>query len=160
MFVEFFSIFDLNTWWGLILQHRVLRILRQHPVTSHLAPLWVPLPLLGTHSHRPSSLASAKPDWLQLIFSGSTCVWLALTLLLRVTRLCSVLPWGPCWRLCLMSWCLTILGLFFLFFYEFVNSWRGWAVSFCHQWGARHRTSGYEWMLTECSNPVWLTQNV
>lgn len=50
LFVEFFSIFDLNIWWVLILQHRVLRILWQHRVTSHFAPLWVPLPLLGIHS--------------------------------------------------------------------------------------------------------------
>ena len=55
------------------------------------------LPLLGIHSHLPSSLASTSPDWLQLIFSGSMCVWLALTPLLQVTCLCAELPWGLWW---------------------------------------------------------------
>ena len=38
----------------------MLRILWLLPVTSHFAPLWAPLPLLGIYSHLPSSLASAE----------------------------------------------------------------------------------------------------
>ena len=66
MFVGCFSIFHLNIWWA---------FLWLYLVTSDFAPLWGPLLLLGIHFLLPSTLASTKPDWLQFIFSGSTCVY-------------------------------------------------------------------------------------
>ena len=65
---------------------------------------------------------------------------------------------GVC--LCLMSWCLTILGCLILFSHKFMSSWRGQTVSFYYQWGAWPRTCGYECLLKECSNPVQLTHSV
>ena len=65
---------------------------------------------------------------------------------------------GAC--LCLMSWCLSLLGCLILFPHKFMRSWRRGAVSFCHQWGAPPRTCGYECLLNECSNLVWLAHSV
>ena len=97
-FIEILSIFHLNIWWVFILQHKLFIILWLHPVTSHLCTFVRAPPSAGnTLSHLPSSLASTSPNWLPLIFSASMYVWIALTLLLWVTNLCSVLPWGPCW---------------------------------------------------------------
>ena len=131
MFVDFQKMFHLNIWWVFILEHRVLRIFWEYPVTSHFASLWGLRPLLEIHTHLPSPLVSASPNWLLLIFSGSTCVWLVLFLLLWVTWLSSVLLWGCAGCLCLMSWCLTNFVFFFknvhthhttsfLFLYSFI----------------------------------------
>lgn len=97
-FIEIFSIFHLNIWWVFILQHKVFIILWLHPVTFYLCTFVRAPPAAGnTLSHLPSFLACTSPDWLLLIFLGSLYVWIALTLLLWVTHLCSVLLWGPCW---------------------------------------------------------------
>lgn len=154
----FFYIFHLNIWWVF------------YSSTGYLEFSGISLSLLTLHlcggppsdgNTLSSSLFSGLcQPWLQLIFLRSTFMQLALTPLLHVTQLCSGLLWGLYGCLCLMSWCVTVLGCLILFLHKFMSSWRWWAVSFCHQWGAWHRTCGFECMLNECSNSVSLVQNV
>ena len=128
----FFYIFHLNIW------HSSLSLLTLHlcggpPSAGNT--LW-------------SSLFSGLCQlWLQLIFSRSTFMQLALTPLLCVTQFCSELLWGLCGCLFLMFCCLTVVGCLILFLHKFMSSWRWWAVSFCHQWGAWPRTCGFECLL-------------
>ena len=147
MFVGCFSIFHLNIWWA---------FLWLYLVTSDFAPLWGPLPLLGIHFLLPSTLASTKPDWLQFIFSGSTCVydlpWLHCSS-------CTPLLWAPLGAVLTVS--VHCLPSFLV-----ANS----LLQHVHEplegtgcvllWGAWPRTCDYECLLNECSNPVWLMQNV
>ena len=92
IFNFFFLTFHFNIWWVFLHQHRIFRLLWPYPVTSHLCTLWEPRPLLEIHSYLPSSLASASPDELQLIFSGSASTWLALSCMPLLWA-----PWGLCW---------------------------------------------------------------
>ena len=89
-----------------------------------------------------------------------TCPSMLIAALFTIARqdMCFQRGHGVC--LCLMSWCLTILGCLILFSHKFMSSWRGQTVSFCYQWGAWPRTCGYECLLKECSNPVQLTNSV
>ena len=115
-FVEYFSIFHLNIWWVIYFS------------TGHLEFSGSFLSLLTLHlcggppsagNTLSSSLFSGLcQPWLQLIFSRSTFMQLALTPLLCVTQLCSELLWGLCGCLCLMSWCVTVLGCLILFLHK------------------------------------------
>ena len=116
------------------------------------------LPLLGIHSHLPSTLASAKPDWLQLIFSESLCVLLALTPLLWGTRLCAGLLRGLCWLPLSIVFVSHNFGVSYSLPSQVHEPLEGTGCVFL--WGAQHRTCDYECLLSECSNPIWLTQNV
>ena len=126
----------------------------------------------NTPSHLPSSLASTSPNWLPLVFSGSMYVWIALTLLLWVTHLCSVLPWGPCWlplfNVLVDMWnlvsltrdqihgqCVRSMESYPLGHpSSFLSSWTPGRDKFslCHHPGTLHRTCDYKCLLNECSN--------
>ena len=114
---------------SVLLQHRVLRILWYLPVTSYFAPLWGPslwweYTLIFLILWPLPTLTSA---YLLKIHIHATCS--------HSTAPCyTTLLWTPvgalCGCLCLMSWCVTVLGCLILFLHKFMSSWRWWAVSF------------------------------
>ena len=119
------------------------------------APLWGPS---ICWEYTPIFLLLWPPDWLQLIFSGSTCVWLALTPLLWGTRLCSGLLQGLCWLTLSIAFVSHNLGMSYSLPSQVHEPLEGTGCVFL--WGAQHRTCYYECLLNECSNPIWWTQNV
>lgn len=98
-----------------------------------LLPSPLPLHVCGSsslcwrYSHLPSSLASASPDWLQLMFSSSLTCDLPWCHCSELTRLCSLFL---CSCLYLLSARVSVLGLLIFFSSDFMSFSWGRALSF------------------------------
>lgn len=127
----FSSVFHLNIWWVFVLQHWVPRILwlLPSPLTLHLygcpSLCWGCTPIF---------LLLWPPPALTDSSSSS-----------QVPRPCD-LPWRHCselTRLCSLFLCSLLLSVVFVSLSfgvayslssDFMSSWQGRALSFCHQW--------------------------
>ena len=147
MFVDYFSIFYLNILWA---------FLWPHLVTSDFAPFWGPPPCPAAGNTLPCSF-----------FFGLLQAWLTPTHLLRVhvgvtcpdSTALGYMPllWAPMGAvLTICVYYLPILWLLILFPHRFMSPW-GDRLCLSVRSPAQDL---WLWMLNECSNLVWLTQNV